>query len=80
MRKQIASMSQYSKLFSSYHATLVDLRDTQQLISESQDDPEMLALLEDDMVRILGDDENYGEIEEIENEIVEYILPMTKAD
>jgi hypothetical protein len=28
----------------------------------------------------MGDDENYGQIEEIQEEIIEQILPITKAD
>ena len=46
------------------------------MISE-ENDAEMVSLLKDDLVRLKGDDENYGEIEELQEEIVEYIIPKT---
>ena len=52
------------------------------MISESKNegDDEMIKLLEEDIVRLFGDDENYGEIDELQEEIVDHILPITKAD
>ena len=37
-------------------------------------------MLKDDLVRLLGDNDNYGEIEELQEEIVEAILPKSKND
>ena len=34
-------------------------------MNEADGDAEMLQLLEDDILRIKGDEENYGQIEEI---------------
>lgn len=49
-------------------------------MKEAEGDKEMKELLEEDILRIMGDDENYGQIEEVQEEIIEQILPITKAD
>ena len=37
-------------------------------------------MLEEDLERILGNDEDYGMIEELQEEIVDFILPESDAD
>ena len=37
-------------------------------------------MLQDDLLRLLGDDENYGEIEELQEKIVDEILPKRESD
>ena len=37
-------------------------------------------MLQDDLIRLLGDTEAYGEIESIQEEIVEVILPNTETE
>ena len=49
-------------------------------MKEAEGDADMIQLLEEDIIRIKGDEENYGQIEEIQEEIIEQILPITKAD
>jgi protein subunit release factor A len=65
VRKEISTMQKYSTLFLGYHGLFEEIKDTQELMKESDGDAEMLQLLEDDILRIKGDDENYGQIEEI---------------
>ena len=50
------------------------------MVKEAAGDTEMIKMLEDDLVRLLGNAEEYGEIEELQEEIVEVLLPKTKAD
>tara|TARA_B110000285_G_C14744208_1_gene432178 strand:+ start:110 stop:268 length:159 start_codon:yes stop_codon:yes gene_type:complete len=52
-------------LFLGYHGLFEEIKDTQELMNEADGDAEMLQLLEDDILRIKGDEENYGQIEEI---------------
>jgi len=80
LRKQIANMQKYANLFEGYNGLFEEIRDTEELMKESEGDAEMIQLLEEDILRIKGDDENYGQIEEIQDEIIEQILPITKAD
>lgn len=80
LRKEISNMSKYSNLFLGYHGLFEEIKDTQELMKEAEGDKEMKQLLDEDILRIMGDDENYGQIEEIQEEIIEQILPITKAD
>lgn len=43
-------------------------------------DEEMKKMLQEDLLRLLGGQEEYGEIETIQEEIVEVILPNTEAE
>lgn len=45
------------------------------MIDESKDDPEMITMLKEDLVRIKGDEDNYGELDDMQEEIVDLILP-----
>ena len=48
--------------------------------SIQENDSDMKKMLEDDLVRLLGSTEEYGAIEELQEEIVDVILPKNKAD
>ena len=48
--------------------------------SKKDGDQELTEMLMDDMLKILGDEDNYGTLEELQEEIVDHILPTTKAD
>ena len=43
-------------------------------------DEELKEMLEEDLVRLRGDDEEYGEIENLQEEILEVILPKNDVD
>ena len=43
-------------------------------------DEELKEMLEEDLVRLRGDDEEYGEIENLQEEILEVILPKSDVD
>ena len=40
----------------------------------------MISMLKEDLVRIRGDEDNYGEIDEMQDEIVDLILPKIESD
>ena len=48
--------------------------------ANEEGDNDMKKMLEEDLVRLLGTTEEYGEIEELQEEIVEILLPKSKAD
>ena len=48
--------------------------------ANEEGDSDMKKMLEEDLVRLLGTTEEYGEIEELQEEIVEILLPKSKAD
>lgn len=80
MRKDLGEKGQMAKLFDKYHKCIEEISETQELLLESKDDPDMKKMLEDDLLRLLGDNEEYGEIEHLQEEIVEVILPNSEAE
>ena len=43
-------------------------------------DTEMKQLAEEDLIRLIGTSEEYGDLEEIQQEIANFILPESRAD
>jgi peptide chain release factor 1 len=48
--------------------------------SRKEEDSEIVKMLEEDLLRLKGSEEDYGEIEEIEEEILDVIIPTTEAE
>jgi hypothetical protein len=51
-------------LFERYDGLINELEETTELLKDEAD-KEMVSLLNEDMIRLNGDEENYGEIEEL---------------
>ena len=67
-------------MFEQYNSLVKELKETDDMLQESKDDPEMISMLKEDLVRIRGDEDNYGEIDEMQDEIVDVILPKIESD
>ena len=65
LRKEITERSSMSKMFERYHSSILEIQEAREMLEESGGDKEMAELLKDDLVRLLGDDENYGELHEL---------------
>ena len=82
MRKEIAEKGSYQKLFERYHECITEIQESTELLNESiqQKDSDLQSMIEGDLDRLRGTDEDYGVIEEIQEDIVDQILPMSDAD
>lgn len=67
-------------MFQKYHTCISEISDTVELIEEAADDAELREMLKADLENLLGNEEEYGTIEEIQEDIVTTILPESEAD
>lgn len=56
-----------SKLFEKYHGCCCEIQDTREMMKEAEEegDGDMKKMLDEDLMRLLGTQEEYGEIEEL---------------
>ena len=82
LRIQLQSKAQVSKLFRDFHNLIQEILSTEELLQEAVDtgDQELKEMLQEDLVRIRGNDEEYGAVDEMLDEIVEIILPKSESD
>ena len=81
-RDLLAELGYVPKLFSKYQDCIQEIADVKEMMNQSKEEGEgeMVQMLEEDLIRLFGTDEEYGLIEEIQEEIVDAILPETDAD
>jgi len=82
LRKGMAKRGTESKLFERYQKCIEEIIETEELLQESveAEDMDLKQMLEEDLVRLRGNDDEYGELEQLQEEIVEVILPKNEAD
>ena len=54
-----------TKLFDRYHKCIEEVSETREMMQESEGDQDLKKMLQEDLARLLGDSEEYGEIETI---------------
>lgn len=74
--------AQVQKLFKDYHDCINEILSTEDLLKESMDDKdqELQQMLEEELLSLRGTDEEYGTLEELQDQIVEIILPRSEQD
>ena len=65
MRKDLGEKGQMTKLFDRYHKCIEEVSETREMMQESDGDQDLKKMLQEDITRLLGDSEEYGEIESI---------------
>lgn len=80
-----------TKMFERYHDLIAEIKDCRAMLEEAEDtaktktgvcsyDDEFVEMCKMELEKLLGNDEEYGTIEELQEEIISVILPESESD